>query len=486
MLVTFEDLWEGVESLPTPAALAALLPTVESATESDRQVLVSHPGGESTPADASPPVSLDALASKPWVESVVLGWDVVASTLLPGLTSLFAPYQHGCDEGTFSNLPNLEELVIHDALPEYLAHLPRLRDVIFDWSTFAVPKGVSHLRLLGHPEEMEPYWRPTAGPEALRGLKGVERLRIKNFHYRYKADPIAELGEMRWLSLHGWRNLRVLGRLPTLERLELYEIEMTSLRAFRHLDNVGTLALMGRIGSLDGIQGMQALEDVWLRGRVGSDLSQLAELPRLHTLELVYPDAVSDFSPLGRLPGLRRFKLLLGDNTDSGKLPSIDFLHGLDQLEDVSLLNVDIEDRRLDGLFELPRLRKLHLTGRAGPNVDELRRLRPEVEITTHLTGEPDGRLYVGPIHMDPPIEGIERWSIFQNLADLLGSTTNHDAEKRVRAELRRRDPGLLKRLEFDSESGAVGIYAASEADIRAVADAIRDLAEYRPRESRR
>lgn len=479
MDVTFEDLWEGAESLPTSAALVELLPSVESATESDRQVRVSHPGGEPTQSGTThPPASLDGLASKPWVESVVLRWDALASVPLPGIRSLFALHQTGCDEGTLSNLPNLEQLVIHDALPEYLAHLPRLRDVIFDWSTFDVPEGVSiTLRMLDHPEEMEPYRRPTAGPEAVRGLKGVERLRINKFRYRDKADPIAELGEMRWLSLHGWRNLRVLGRLTKLERLELYEIEMTSLRAFRGLDRVHRLALMGRIGSLDGIQSMSALEDVWLRGRVGDDLAPLAELPRLHALELIYPDAVSDFRPVGRLRGLRRFELLLGDNTDTGRLASIDFLRGLDQLEEVALLNVDIEDGRLDALFDLPQLRKLHLTGRAGPNIDALRHRRPDVEITTHLAGEPEGRVYVGPIHIDPPAAGIERWSIFQHLADLLGSATNHDAEKRVRAELRRRDPGLLTRLEFDSESGAVGIYAATEADIHAAANAIRDLA---------
>jgi hypothetical protein len=475
MHVTFEDLWEGTDRVPSPAALAEVLPSIESATPTERQVGVRHPTDEEMSSIGNAPASLDGLASKPWVESVVLGSNAVATTQLPGVRSLFALPPYGCDETTLSNLSGLEQLVIDDALPEYLAHLPRLRDLIFDWSTFDIPEGVSHLRLLDHPEEREPYRRPTAGPEALRGLKGLERLRISKFHYRDRADPIAELTSLRWLSLHGWRNLRVLGRLTRLERLELYETEITSLRALRGLDRLHEFRLMGNVGSLDGIQGMSALEDVWLRGRVGRDLTPLADLPRLRTLELVYPDAISDFSPIGRLRDLRRFELLLGDNTDTGKLP---FLHGLDQLEEVILLNVDIEDRRLDPLFDLPSLRRLHLTGNAGPNIDELRHRRPEVEIMTHLTGEPEGRVYLGPIHVDPPAPGIERWSIFQHLADLLGTATNHDAEKRVRAELRRRDAGLLKRLEFDSEAGGVGIYAATEADIVSVAEAVRDLAD--------
>ena len=127
-------------------------------------------------------------------------------------------------------------------------------------------------------------------------------------------------------------------------------------------------------------------------------------------------------------------------------------------------------------LFELPQLRRLTLTGRAGPNVEELRRRPPELELRTNLTGEPEGRGYVGPVHYDPPVEGIEQWTIFQSLADLLRTGTNYDAERRVRGELRRRDGALLRRLAFDSEAGAVGIYASSEADIRSVAEAIRDL----------
>src|SRR5688572_23043307 len=316
MQVTFEDVWEGTDRVPTPAALAEVFPTIESATPTDVQVGIRHPTDEEMSSLGKTPASLDPLASKPWVESVVLGWDAVAKTPLPGVRSLFALPPYGCDETTLSNLPNVEQVVLSDVLPEHLGQLPRLRDVIFDWSTYDIPKGVSHALLLGNPEAREPYRRPTAGPEALRGLASLQRLRIKDFHYRDRADPIAELTNLRWLSLHGWRNLRVLGRLTRLERLELYEIEITSLRALRGLNRLREFRLMGNVGSLDGIQGMSALEQVWLRGRVGRDLTPMADLPRLRTLGLVYPDAVSDFSPIGRLRDLRRIELLLGDNTD--------------------------------------------------------------------------------------------------------------------------------------------------------------------------
>jgi hypothetical protein len=194
-------------------------------------------------------------------------------------------------------------------------------------------------------------------------------------------------------------------------------------------------------------------------------------------LALIYPDALHDFRPIGRLRSLRRIEVLLGDDTDPGRLPSIDFLAGLEPLEELKLLNAEIADGRLDALFDLPALRRVHLSAKAGPDVDELRRHRPDVEVEAVMFGEPEGRVYVGPVHYDPPFEGIERWSIIQNLADLLGTQTNGEAEELIRDELNRRDGGLMTRLQFDSEAGAVGIYAASEADIRAVAGIIDELA---------
>ena len=171
--------------------------------------------------------------------------------------------------------------------------------------------------------------------------------------------------------------------------------------------------------------------------------------------------------------------MLLGDNTDAGELATIDFVAGLEHLEELVLLNVDIVDRRLDALYELPRLRRLKLTGKVGPDVEQLRARRPDVEIETHLVGEPAGRVYVGLVHYDPPRPGIESWSIFQNMTDLLGVPTNGQAEQRIRAAIRASDAALAKRLEFDTESGAVGIYAA-KLDIRAVAELIDGLADRR------
>ena len=469
-MISFEDVWEG--RLPPPQQRRAMLPALADARAADRQVLVPNLGDR-----AAPPIAIDGLASGPGVESLVAEWSCTSSTDLPAVRTLISFAASRTRRELLDRLPNLEQLVARDVLPDDLAGLGNLRDAIFDWSSYDLPAGANVARLLDHPSEREPFRRQTAGPAALAGLTKLERLRLTRFHYRDVADPIAELANLRWLSLHGWRNLRVIGSLANLERLELLEFQMTNLRALRGLTRLRQLRLMGRLKSLDGIESLQSLTDIWLRGRVVHDLGVLAQLPGLRQLELIYPDAVSDFSPLGRLHRLHRLDITLGDNTDAGRLPTIAFLGDLAELEELALRNVDLLDQRLDPLFDLPRLRSLTLTGRAGPNVDELRRRRPELELRTHLVGEPAGRVYVGAVHYDPPAAGIERWSIFQSLADLLGASTNRAAEGRVRRELRRQDADLLRRLEFDSEAGGVGIYAGSEADIRRVAEIIGAIA---------
>ena len=50
---------------------------------------------------------------------------------------------------------------------------------------------------------------------------------------------------------------------------------------------------------------------------------------------------------------------------------------------------------------------------------------------------------------------------------------TNYLAETAIRAEIKRRNSTLAGRLEWDTESGAVGIFAVNERDIRFVAEVI-------------
>jgi hypothetical protein len=406
---------------------------------------------------------------------------VTANRPLPHVRRLFEfawTSEDGLSEAALRNLPGLEALRTDKVKTESLLTLPKLRDLSFDPMTHHVPPGEFTMDLINVPGASDRYRIETDAEAVLARIPTLERLHMPGFHWRNRVDPIAELRGLRWLYLHGWRNLRALGRLTSLERLTLVEVEMTNLRAYTGLTSLRELRLMGRMKSLDGIQALRGVETLWLRGYVVRDLTPLAVLPNLRDLTLTYTDAVTDYSPIGSLKGLRRFELTLGNITDEAPLPSLGFLAGLDQLEEVTIQNVALADPRLDPLFELPRLRRVRLSGRAGPDVDDLRRRRPDLEIDAYLIGEPAGRVHVGPIHYDPPVEGIERWRIYQDVHDLLKTPTNDAAERTLRRRLKDTDPDLLARLEFDSESGAIGIYASNEADIRAVAEALRDLSE--------
>jgi hypothetical protein len=64
----------------------------------------------------------------------------------------------------------------------------------------------------------------------------------------------------------------------------------------------------------------------------------------------------------------------------------------------------------------------------------------------------------------------MQEWSIYDDLADVLDVETNYAAEQQVRRLMKKIAPEVLRRIDFDTEAGGVGIYAKTEADIRAVA----------------
>ena len=106
--------------------------------------------------------------------------------------------------------------------------------------------------------------------------------------------------------------------------------------------------------------------------------------------------------------------------------------------------------------------------------------MRPDMDITYyyHVVDKKleKHRERVGGITIHRPEEGIDQWSILQSLAQHLTVDTNYAAESLLKRELKRRDPALLKRLEWDTEGGAVGVYADAEDDIRAVAELANEL----------
>jgi hypothetical protein len=82
----------------------------------------------------------------------------------------------------------------------------------------------------------------------------------------------------------------------------------------------------------------------------------------------------------------------------------------------------------------------------------------------------------VGKITIQRPGEGLKQWSIFESLAPGLNLATNYAAEGLIKKEMKKTNPELAKRLVWDTEAGAVAVYADSESDIRAVAEILNNL----------
>ncbi|HXJ21203.1 MAG TPA: Imm51 family immunity protein [Polyangia bacterium] len=105
------------------------------------------------------------------------------------------------------------------------------------------------------------------------------------------------------------------------------------------------------------------------------------------------------------------------------------------------------------------------------PPVDLLLLRRPTPGRRTKIHEAPD-------TPSDPlePMFVAGTWSVFADLAALLGTKNNYDAERAVRRRLQSVAPDLGRRLEFDSEAGAFGANTTSRADIQRLAEIIRSM----------
>src|SRR5688572_333231 len=94
--VSFEDVWEY--RLPSMGGVLAALPTPSSATAGDSQVRVPHDG------------SLDELADKSWVRSVIIETSATASVSLPQIVEMIVLGHDSVTRALLDHLPNLELL----------------------------------------------------------------------------------------------------------------------------------------------------------------------------------------------------------------------------------------------------------------------------------------------------------------------------------------------------------------------------------------
>ena len=444
--VTFEDEWAE-----RSAALAGHVVPLELVRAGDEQVGVFT---RLRRAERTGPAELDRLADVPTVESVVGLGTVIARTPLPHVRELYAS---ATDEETLANLPNLRRLRIGSGLDR------RPLD------PEAVPAGVVDLICGG---------RTLGGSvTGVAGLTGLERLRMRSVETD-SAEPLGGLTRLRWLAVMAGKGFAALADLVALEDLRLEVAgSLASLKRFGGWSGLRRLHLDGRgLKSLAGAEAFGALESVFLYRTGVRDLAPLAGLPALSTVRLDHPHPDIDLAALGALPELRELRIDMLTISSTGSLPSLRFLRGARSLERLVLQGVEIADADLSPLHELDRLRVVDLFGSYGGQVDDLRASLPAARIASVSPVAEDGpAAAVGPIRYRRLDTG--RWSIFQDVSDLLGTRSNIEADGAVRGALRDEDPALLERLELDSEPDALAITAEREDDIRRAAEIVAALA---------
>lgn len=434
---------------------------VEAAKAGDIQVVAARELGAAPYPGIT--VDLDPLVDLPSVESVVAAARVRASRPLPHVRELILiASPPSPDATTLRNLTGLESLYALNTVGEMdleALNGPQMRKFAFD------------------------HWRITS-IQPLERMTGLEQLSAKLFR-----DPLDAVGQMANLKyLHIWgpaKGWAKLARCTLLEEAHLIDVDIANLKRWNSWKRLRVLTLSGRgVKSLGGLESLENVETLTLLNTRTDELKPLRELPRLASLMVRMPAAGLDLESIAQVPELRSLVIDDSSNSDADifRIPTLKPIEKAGALGEV-LLRCAIADGDLTPLAKLPQLRKVTLASYIGADVEALRAARPDIEINHTLPDPKWAKLKerVGRIMIQRPGEGMEQWSIFESLAELLNVSTNYAAENLIKREIKKRDSRLAKRLHWDTEGGAVGVTADAEVDIRSVAEIINDIIASRP-----
>jgi hypothetical protein len=457
--LTFDDVVDAGGSMLV-RGYARIVP-IESVQPGDEQVFAAR-----APRPAiGPLIDLDVLAQYPTVRSVVASTSVRTARALPSVSELLLTGVLSCP------LPD----------PETLANLPALETL---WATWALR---THRLILGNDQAarlrrlgIARYLLPGDNPiGSLSAYVGLRQLELKDCLRTESVAPLAALTELTRLSADaggGWNQLAACSQLESVSAFRPRIKDLRRLNTWRRLHHL--VLSMGPMETLDGMEAFENLESLALRALRIDSVAQLAGLGNLRDVYLQYLGNLHDISPVAALPSLR--KLLVEGQAGARGAVRIGSLRALGEsthLEELTLRYVELDDGDLSPLIGLAALRKVDLPASLASAGLALQAARPDLSLSV-VGGQHRARaIAVGQIDINPPNKPGRRWSIYQDLSVLLGVESNPEAERRVWAALARRSDGLLDRMTFDTEADAVGILADNEADIRAVADVIAELA---------
>jgi hypothetical protein len=428
---------------------------IEAVAAGDVQVLAACEQGKA----GTLVIDLDLLADFPTVESVVVSTRIRASREIPNIRELLF-----CSGASFPDATTLRHLTGLETLYSTFGS-----DVRLDLD--AIPAG--QMRKLA----INRWLTKSLAP--LERMTKLEQLKAELF--RDLLDPVAEMKDLKYLSIKGpakgWAKLR---ECTLLEEAHFIDVQIANLRRWNTWKRLRSFTLSGRgVKSLSGLENLESLEALTLLNTRTNELKPLRELGQLTSLTLRMPAAGLDLESIAQVPMLRSVEIDDSSNTDADifRIPTLKPIEKAAALREV-VLRCTVEDGNLTPLAKLPQLRKVKLASYIGADVEALRAARPDVEIDYTPPDPKWAKLKerVGRITIQRPGEGIKVWSIFESLAELVNVSTNYAAESLIKRDVKKRNPDLAKRLHWDTEGGAVGISADTEADIRSVAETINHI----------
>jgi hypothetical protein len=318
--------------------------------------------------------------------------------------------------------------------------------------------------------------RGLADPRVLRALP------LRRLNLTWLGTPLDQLPEtLEWLSVArvaplGSRALDPIWELPRLATLRLVNVELGTLAAVGRAPALTSLSIQST-RSLRGVAKAAKLRELKVTGVACPPIAEVVECASLRALRIRSKAPPPDLAVLARAAALESLTLDLGDIHGLGDVESLAFLSGLPALKELRLIRVHLVDRDLGPIVALPALERLELRGAFGKGASTLARRRRGRgrETVVYNLAAPARRAPTTPRR----IRG--RWTIFEDVASLLGAPSNHEADARVRRRLKAEAPDLLARLEFDSEADAFAATASSKADAERLAAVIRAMARPQP-----
>jgi hypothetical protein len=305
---------------------------------------------------------------------------------------------------------------------------------------------------------------------------GLERLSLI-----WTAIPLEHLPRsLKWLSITGIgplsaKKLHPVWMLPGLEQLRLANVSLKTLSGVSKLERLTTIDIW-ETKSFAGLNLCPRLQTLHSVSAVCPPLSTLSQIGTLRNLSLQARTPPSDLEEISNFVDLEELTLNFGDIHGLADVRSLAFLRPLRKLRTLELHRIRLADRDVGPIEELHQLRVVKISGDFGPGANRLIRSERGRDITIAEVA-PGPKTGVGPV---TPRLVADKWTVFQDLSELVGGKNNHDAERAIRRRLKTDAPDLVARIEFDSEADAFGARAKSREDIYRLAAIIKSMSNAR------